>query len=196
MHDAAKTGWVRVLRGGLSAALALVFATPHETARAGKPAEPPVLDTEHKHPSGVFTFRTPAGWKVEPVPENPDTVNLGGDGVLLRFVYHAGENGLDSLHGACMVERLAPAMDMAPAVKYEYDFIGGVVANRRALDSAFIVRYDQPIFGERQWRQRNVTIVGDGDSLCAITYAPLALWKKSAPARALLDAVLGSVTFR
>jgi hypothetical protein len=41
-----------------------------------------------------------------------------------------------------------------------------------------------------------VTIVGNGSSLCAITYAPLPLWKKSAPTRALLDAVLGSVTFR
>jgi len=175
-------------------AIASLAAGPaHAEKRA---ATPPALEAEHKHPSGAFTFRTPAGWKVEAAPQNPDTLNVGGDGLLLRFVYHEGENGLDSLHGACMVERLAAAMEMAPAVKYEYDFIGGVVANRRALDSAFIVRYDQPILGERQWRQRNVTIVGEGDSLCAITYAPLPLWKKSAPARALLDAVLGSVTFR
>jgi hypothetical protein len=41
-----------------------------------------------------------------------------------------------------------------------------------------------------------VTIVGNGSSLCAITYAPLTVWKKSAPTRALLDAVLASVTFR
>src|SRR5256885_17201676 len=85
---------------------------------------------------------------------------------------------------------------MAPVVRYEYDYVGGVVANRRALDSAFVVSYDQPLLGQRQWRQRNVTIVGNGDSLCAITYAPLALWEKSAPTRALLDAALGSVTFR
>ena len=65
-----------------------------------------------------------------------------------------------------------------------------------ALGSACDSRADKPILGQRQWRQRNVTIVGNGSSLCAITYAPLPLWKKSAPTRALLDAVLGSVTFR
>jgi hypothetical protein len=41
-----------------------------------------------------------------------------------------------------------------------------------------------------------VSIVGNGTSLCAVTYAPATLWKKSAPTRALLDAVLASVTFR
>ena len=41
-----------------------------------------------------------------------------------------------------------------------------------------------------------MTIVGDGVSLCAITFAPAPLWKKSSATRTLLDAVLGSVTFR
>jgi hypothetical protein len=156
----------------------------------------PPLDAEHRHNSGAFAFRTPGSWKVEASTENPDAVNLSGDGVMIRFVYHDGENGIDSLHAACMLERLAGAMDQEPAVTYEYDFVGGVVGDRRALDSAFLVTYDEPILGERQWRQRNVTIVGGGMSLCAVTYVPMPLWKKSAPSRALVDAVLGSVTFR
>jgi hypothetical protein len=177
----------------LTALLAVVASIP---AVAAKRPSPPPLPTEFHHPSGAFTFRTPEGWKVETSPESPETMNAGGDGVLVRFIYRAGESGYDSLHGACMLERLAPAMDQEPVVQYEYDFVGGVIANRRALDSAFVVRYDKPVLGSREWRQRNVTIVGNGDSLCAITYAPVALWKKSAPTRALLDAVLGSVTFR
>ena len=45
-------------------------------------------------------------------------------------------------------------------------------------------------------RQRNLTLVGHGQSICAISYAPVAVWKKSAATRTLLDAVLGSLTFR
>ena len=176
--------------------LAVLSALVPAPLVAGKRVPPPPLPVEFRHPSGAFAFHMPAGWKVAPSAENPETTNAGGDGVLVRFVYHAGEQGYDSLHGACMLERLAPVMDMEPVVQYEYDYVGGVIANRRALDSAFVVRYDKPILGERQWRQRNVTIVGNGDSLCAITYAPLPLWKKSPSTRALLDAVLGSVTFR
>jgi hypothetical protein len=177
--------------------VALVVAlTAPALSHAAKKAPPPPLPAEHRGPSGAFRFHTPESWKVEASAENPDTLNAAGDGVLVRFVYRDGESGYDSLHGACMLERLAPAMDMAPTVEYEYDYVGGVVADRRALDSAFVVNYDQPILGERLWRQRNVTIVGNGTSLCAITYAPLPLWKKSAATRALLDAVLASVTFR
>ena len=157
---------------------------------------PPPLPAEHRHPSGGMAFRTPESWKVETSPQSPETVNAIGDGVVVRFVYHDGETGFDSLHGLCMLERLAPAMDMFPVVQYEYDFVGGVVDGRHALDSAFVVTYDAPIMGAREWRQRNLTIVGNGSSLCAITYAPLPLWKKSAQTRALLQAVLGSVTFR
>lgn len=187
----------RQWRGRLAAVVMLLLAGVASTALAGpKRASPPPLPAEHRHPSGGFAFRTPEAWKVETPPESPETLNAAGDGVLVRFVYRDGENGYDSLHGACMLERLAPAMDMAPTVEYEYDYVGGVIGNRRALDSAFVVRYDQPVLGARQWRQRNVTIVGNGASLCAITYAPLPLWKKSPPTRALLDAVLGSVTFR
>jgi hypothetical protein len=87
-------------------------------------------------------------------------------------------------------------MENSPNVKYEYDFVGGMIANRRALDSAFVVEYDRPILGERVWRQRNVSVVGEGHSICLVSYAPLSRWKKSAETRALLDAVLASVTFR
>ncbi|HEU0106145.1 MAG TPA: hypothetical protein VFT38_08240 [Vicinamibacteria bacterium] len=184
----------RVVATLLLAAVSVVSLAP--TAGAGKQLPPPPLPAQHRHLSGGFAFRTPEGWKVDSPPENPEVVNAAGDGVAVRFVYRDGENGYDSLHGVCMLERLADAMDMDPVVRYEYDFVGGVIGDRRALDSAFVVTYDKPILGQRQWRQRNVTIVGNGSSLCAITYAPLPLWKKSAPTRALLDAVLASVTFR
>jgi len=176
--------------------LAAVSLSVAPAALAGKPLPPPPLPAQHRHASGGFAFRTPEGWKVDSPPENPEVVNAAGDGVAVRFVYRDGESGYDSLHGVCKLERLAGAMDMDPVVRYEYDFVGGVIGDRRALDSAFVVTYDKPILGQRQWRQRNVTIVGNGSSLCAITYAPLPLWKKSAPTRALLDAVLASVTFR
>ena len=183
-------------RGRVVATLLLVLVSLAPAAVAGKRVPPPPLPAEHRHPSGGFAFRTPETWKVDSPAENPETLNAAGDGVVVRFLYRDGESGYDSLHGACMLERLAGAMDMDPVVRYEYDFVGGVIGDRRALDSAFVVTYDKPILGERVWRQRNVTIVGNGSSLCAITYAPLPLWKKSAPTRALLDAVLGSVTFR
>jgi hypothetical protein len=183
----------RVVATLLLAAVSLSLAP---AALAGKQLPLPPLPAQHRHLSGGFAFRTPEGWKVDSPPENPEVVNAAGDGVAVRFVYRDGESGYDSLHGVCMLERLAGAMDMDPVVRYEYDFVGGVIGDRRALDSAFVVTYDKPILGQRQWRQRNVTIVGNGSSLCAITYAPLPLWKKSAPTRALLDAVLASVTFR
>jgi hypothetical protein len=198
MSDPAITAWepTRLRRGRVVATLLLLVLALSPAAGAGKKAPPPPLPALHRHPSGGFAFRTPEEWKAVSTPENPDTVNATGDGVAVRFVYHEGENGYDSFHGACMLERLAGAMEMEPVVQYEYDFVGGVIGDRRALDSAFVVTYDKPILGERQWRQRTVTIVGNGTSLCAITYAPATLWKKSAQTRALLDAVLASVTFR
>jgi hypothetical protein len=175
----------------------LIAALARDAAAAKKKAPaPPPLPAEHQHPSGGFLFHTPESWKVESVPDNPETLNASGDNVVVRFIFREGENGYDSLHGACMLERLAPAMDMQPVVQYEYDYVGGIIGNKRALDSAFVVTYDKPIFGATQWRQRNVTIVGDGVSLCAVTFAPVPLWKKSPPTRVLLDAVLGSVTFK
>jgi hypothetical protein len=175
----------------------LVALLPAGTAAGGKKPDPaPPLPREHVHPSGAFTFRTPEAWRVEASTTNPDAIEVGGDGLLVRFLYYKGDRGYDSLHVVCMLERLAGEMEQEPQVKYEYDFVGGVAGDRRALDSAFVVTYLQPIAGYTEWRQRNVTLVGPGQSLCAISYAPAPLWKKSSSIRALLDAVLGSVVFR
>jgi hypothetical protein len=80
-------------------------------------------------------------------------------------------------------------------VDYEYDFIGGEIAGRRALDSAFVVHYDEPVEGQRDWHQRNLTVVGAGESLCVIAYAPLPVWKKSKAARNLLTSVVEGIRF-
>ena len=81
-----------------------------------------------------------------------------------------------------MLERLAGAMEQEPSVQYEYDFVGGAMGDRRALDSAFVVTYDKPDRrAQRQWRQRSVTIVGNGTSLCAVAYAPAAPLEEVAP---------------
>jgi hypothetical protein len=180
----------------LAALAAAGVAVPSAVA-GPQPPPPPPLEAEHQSPSGAFTFRTPAGWTVENTAREPETINANGGGLRVRFVHLAGDYGYDSLHGACMLERLAPPDQTSPVIKYEYDFIGGPVGeDRRALDSAFTVRYDKAIDGHKEWRQRNVTVVGGGHSLCAVSYAPAPMWKKSKEARALLDAVLGSVTFR
>ena len=179
----------------LAAFAAAGAAVPSSAAK--RPPEPPALETEHISPSGAFTFRTPAGWVVESRAEQPETVNAAGSGLRVRFVHRSGEHGYDSLHGTCMLERLAPPSEISPVVKYEYDYIGGEIGDdRRALDSAFVVRYDSPVDGHKEWRQRNVTVVGGGHSLCAISYAPTPLWKKSKETRALLDAILSSVILR
>ena len=175
----------------------LVALLPAAASAGGKKPEPaPPLPREHLHSSGAFTFRTPEDWRVEPSPTNPDAIEAGGGGLLVRFLFYKEDRGYDSLHVVCMLERLAGEMDQEPRVNYEYDFVSGVAGDRRGLDSAFVVTYLKPIAGYTEWRQRNVTIVGPGQSLCAISYAPLPLWKKSPAVRALLDAVLGSVVFR
>ena len=180
----------------LAAGLAAGAALP--SVAAGRAVPPlPALSSEHQAPSGAFTFRTPADWVVENTAKAPETINANGGGLRVRFVHLPGDYGYDSLHGACMLERLAPPAETSPVVKYEYDFIGGPVGgDRRALDSAFTIRYDNPVGGHKEWRQRNVTVVGGGHSLCAISYAPVPLWKKSKETRALLDAILASVNFR
>jgi hypothetical protein len=115
----------------------------------------------------------------------------------MRLVERSGEQGLDSFHADCMLERLAPPMDTEPQVKYEYDFVGGMIGQQRALDSAFAVAYDKDVRGHRLWRQRNISLVGLGRSLCVVGYAPAAVWKgKASAARILMDAVLSSVTVK
>jgi hypothetical protein len=179
------------------ALLATVLAFGPASTEAGKKEEKPVeLAMEHAHPSGKFTFRTPAGWTSRPVPARPELYESTDGALVVRFVWWKGEAGYDSLHVDCMAERLAGPMVTGPQVKYEYDFLGGAIGSRRILDSAFEVRYDEPILGHRDWRQRNVTVVGEGQSLCIITHAPRSVWKKSSPTRQVLDGVVTSVTFK
>ena len=123
----------------LAAFAAAGAAVPSDAAR--RLPDPPSLGSEHTSPSGAFTFRTPADWVVENRAEEPETVNAAGSGVRVRFVHRPGEHGYDSLHGACMLERLAPPIETSPVIKYEYDYIGGDIGgDRRALDSAFVIR--------------------------------------------------------
>jgi hypothetical protein len=174
-----------------------VFLFPGAAWAGKKSLPPPPLPMEHKHPSGAFTFRTPDGWQVVTSPVNPDILETGEGDLRVRFLYRVGEGGLDTTHVDCMLERLAGPMATDPRVKYEYDFRGGIIGgDRGALDSAFVVRYDAPIQGQRDWRQRNLTIVGAGETLCVMTYAPAPVWKSSQEKRALLDAIVGSITFR
>lgn len=177
------------------AVVALLIPAVLLGAGKGKKDKPlPALSAEHSDRSGGLTFKCPEGWSVETPETDRTLVEAAGDGIVVRFFLQPTETGLDSLHVDCMARRLAGGpLDFDPRVEYEYDFNEGVVMGRRALDSAFAVRYDQPIAGQHVWRQRNVTLVGSGKSLCAIVYAPAAIWKKSAETRRLADAVLGSV---
>ena len=156
---------------------------------------PPPLISEHSNASKTLTFRTPEGWVVEAGTGQPEVTEARGDGLIVRVLRREGELGLDSLHVECMLLRLAAPLDTFPQVDYEYDFVGGTLGERRALDSAFVVHYDEPVEGHRDWRQRNLTVVGQGESLCVVAYAPLTVWKKSKPARNLLTAVVESIRF-
>jgi hypothetical protein len=161
-----------------------------------EPSLPVDLPSTHINESGTVRFRTPPNWQVTTRAGQPDVLEARGDGLLVRILRRDGELGLDSLHVECMLVRLAPETQSAPQVDYEYDFVGGSLGERRVLDSAFVVHYDAPIEGARDWRQRNVTLVGGGESVCVIGYTPQPTWKKSKEARRLFDAVLGSVEFR
>jgi hypothetical protein len=172
----------------------MLFPAPAGAGKKDVPVPPPLV-SEHTNASKTLTFRTPAGWLVEAGSGQPELTEARGDGLLVRILRREGELGLDSLHAECMLVRLAGAMDTSPQVDYEFDFVGGVVGERRALDSAFVVHYDAPIEGHRDWRQRNLTVVGEGESVCVVTYAPLPVWKKSKPARNLLTSIVESIRF-
>ena len=175
--------------------VAFAVALPVGVASAArKPPPPPPLPLEHTHASGAFTFRTPEGWILTP-GHRPEILDVWSGELGVRFLFREEESGFDTLHETCKLERLADAMDTFPQVKYEYEYVGGPFGDRRALDSAFAVTYDKPVKGHRVWRQRTLTVVGAGQSLCAMSYAPASAWK-SAMTRATLDAVLASVTFR
>lgn len=164
---------------------------------AGQKDAPAPLDlpSEHSNSSKTLTFRTPAGWAVDAGSGMPEVTEARGDGVILRILRREGELGLDSLHVECMLVRLAPPMETFPQVDYEYDFVSGTLGERRALDSAFVVHYDDAIDGHRDWRQRNLTVIGGGESLCIVAYAPASVWKKTKSARNLLTAVVESIRF-
>jgi len=171
---------------------AFAAALPVGLASAEKKQPPPPLPLEHTDPSGAFSFRTPDGWTFS--QPRPDVVETWSGALGVRFLFRQREDGTDAIHEVCKSEGLAGPMETSPQVRYEYDYIGGVFGDRRALDSAFAVTYDNPVRGHRVWRQRTLTVVGAGQSLCAMSYAPVSAWK-SAKTRALLDAVLASVTF-
>jgi hypothetical protein len=173
----------------------LVFVAGGDVAAAAGKKQAPELSQQHVHPSGAFSILVPEGWKVGPAADRPDAWDASQPPLLVRFLHSQGEVGFDSLHVDCMLVRLAGAMDQSPQVKYEYDFLSGTVGERRLLDSAFLVRYDAPIQGHVEWRQRNVTLVGGGESLCIIAYAPQAVWKKDKAARRTLDGIVESVSF-
>jgi hypothetical protein len=173
-----------------------VLLSPVLCAAGGEALAPPDLPAEHHLPGGHVTFRTPADWTV--TDEGHGRVDAWGPEIGMRIVERDGEQGLDGFHVDCMEQRLAAPMDMDPQVQYEYDHVGGMVGEQRGLDSAFAVVYDKEVRGHRMWRQRNISLVGLGRSLCVVGYVPAALWKKkkSNPVRLLMDAVLSSVTVR
>ncbi len=160
---------------------------------AGEKAIVPALSQEHWNASKTLRFKTPAGWTVTHTPSDLELTEARGDGMILRLLRRAGELGLDSLHVECMMVRLARPMETHPRVDYEYDFVGGEIAGRRALDSAFVVEYDEPVAGEKKWRQRNLTLVGENESVCIVTYVPHGMWRKSNTARKLLTSIAESV---
>lgn len=160
-----------------------------------EPPPSPPLSVEHWNASRTLSLRTPETWTVETQPGPPELTEARGDGLIVRMIRREGELGLDSLHVECMLVRLKGAMDAFPQVDYEYDFVGGQFGERRALDSAFVVHYDEPVEGHRDWRQRNLTVIGEGESVCVMAYAPVPVWKKSKPARNLLTSVVESIRF-
>lgn len=178
-------------------AIGLAVAVLASPAGAGeRPAAAVELPLVHANASATLRLRTPRGWSVSQLPGEPELTEAKGDGLIVRILRRGTELGLDSLHVDCMLVRLAPETQVKPPIEYEYDFVTGAAGDRRAVDSAFVVRYDAPVEGSAAWRQRNLTIVGAGESLCVIGYAPLPAWKKSKPLKQLLEAVLASVEFK
>lgn len=187
--------WLRLRPGRRHAGAWTVLAALAASA-AAEPAKIPALSSEHTHPSGAFSFRTPESWAEQAVPSDPGALQVAGDGIVVRFLFQRGEAGYDALHGSCMTQRLGDAPQTDPWIEYEYDFLSGDLEKRRFLDSAFRIQYDAPIQGHREWRQRNLTVVGAGQSLCVIVFVPSQLWKKSKASRALADGVVRSLAFR
>ncbi len=181
------------MKATVALSLAPLLLLPVLSSAGGKEPPPPKLSQEHWNPSKTMSLRTPEGWTVKTTDGQPEVTEARGDGLIVRILRRESELGLDSLHVECMLVRLREAMDAFPQVDYEYDFVGGEIAEMRALDSAFVVHYDEPVEGSRDWRQRNLTVIGKGASVCVISYAPMPIWKKSKSARNLLTAVVESI---
>jgi hypothetical protein len=179
---------------------ALLMAASAGRVLAGKKAklpDPPSLSQVYVHRTGQFTFRVPESWRIGAhVNGDPDTVQAVGDGLVVRFVYRDREAGYDAFHGICLAERLVGREHDAAPAQYEYDYVEGSYGDRRALDSVFVVEYGKDVLGHRKWRQRNLTVVGGGHSICLIAFAPASVWKKSIEARGVLEAVLQNVKFQ
>ena len=201
MSDPAITAWepTRLRRGRVAATLLLlVIGLSPDAGASKKRGAAATAPTLHQLPSGGFAFRTPEAWKVVSTPESPDTLNAARRrrGRALRSTTE-GETGYDSFHGACMLERLAGAMEMDPSRPVRIRLRGR--SDRRPpgprLRLRGHLRQADPGRAPMAPAQRDASWATE--RRCAsITYAPATLWKKSAPTRALLDAVLASVTFR
>jgi hypothetical protein len=171
-------------------AVALASLLISTAARAGEKAAPVDLPAVHVNTTSTVRLHLPIDWTATSRPGEPEVTEARGGGFVVRVLRREGELGLDSLHIECMQFRLAGPMDTSPELRYEYDFVGGEVGEHRALDSVAIVTYDEPVEGHKLWRQRNITLVGKGESVCVVAHAPLSVWKKSKTAQKLLNSVL------
>jgi len=153
------------------------------------------LAQEHWNSSRTLRFKTPEGWLVQNTSGQVELTEARGDGMRLRLVRWPMDMGLDSTHAECMLQRLAGPMETSLDVRYEYDFVGGEIGERRALDSAFVVEYDAVIDGDKKWRQRNLTVVGAGESVCIITYVRNGMFKHSSAVKKFLISLVEGVTF-
>jgi hypothetical protein len=158
---------------------------------AGGGSPEPVLGPERRHPSGAFTFRVPEAWTVRD-GQRPGELEASSGELSVRFLWQKTEFGVDIAHVTCMMERPVASLGGDPETSYEYDFLGGAIGDRQVLDSAFKLKYGGPVRGHKEWRQRTLTVIGQGETLCIVSFAPAAEAKKS---RRLLDAIVTSVTF-
>ena len=153
---------------------------------------------EHRHPSGGFAFRTPEAWKVGRRPTTRRCSTPPGTAWSCASSTTRARAATTACTAPACSSAWPPAMEMEPVVQYEYDFVGG--AHRRPRGPSTPPSWSpttSPILGahavaaaQRDHRGRRRRRSARSPT------RPLPLWKKSAPTRALLDAVLGSVTFR
>ena len=182
------------MRGIGTVVLAWLVALP-AVLSAGDKIEIKPLALDHWNSSRTLRFKTPEGWVVQNTPGQVELTEARGDGMRLRLVRWPMDMGLDSTHSDCMLQRLAGPMETSLDVRYEYDFVGGEIGERRALDSAFVVEYDAAIDGDKKWRQRNLTVVGAGESVCIITYVRNSMFKKSSAMKKFMTSLVQGVTF-